>query len=68
MTSGILYNQAALLGFDRIANVAPNVRLEPLGGASGQAFVGCEFPTRESYRHRAQELAMMAGDELVRGA
>ncbi|ONI88798.1 asparagine ligase [Saccharothrix sp. ALI-22-I] len=34
MTSGILYKQAALLGFDRIVNVAPNVRLEPLETAS----------------------------------
>ncbi|MEV6626574.1 asparagine synthetase A [Amycolatopsis sp. NPDC051106] len=29
MTSAILYKQAALLGFDRIFTVAPNVRLEP---------------------------------------
>ncbi|MEU6433241.1 asparagine synthetase A [Streptomyces albidoflavus] len=29
MTSAILYKQAALLGFDRIFCIAPNVRLEP---------------------------------------
>jgi asparaginyl-tRNA synthetase len=30
MTSGILYKQASLLCFDKIFNIAPNVRLEPL--------------------------------------
>lgn len=34
MTSGILYKQAALLAFDKIFNIAPNVRLEPLETAS----------------------------------
>jgi asparaginyl-tRNA synthetase len=34
MTSGILYKQAALLTFDRVFTVAPNVRLEPLETAA----------------------------------
>lgn len=34
MTSAILYKQAALLGFDKIFYIAPNVRLEPLETAS----------------------------------
>ncbi len=34
MTSVILYKQAALLGFDKIFYVAPNVRLEPPDAAS----------------------------------
>ncbi|MFJ4867403.1 asparagine synthetase A [Streptomyces sp. NPDC088757] len=34
MTSGILYKQASLLAFDKIFNIAPNVRLEPLETAT----------------------------------
>ncbi|MET9465105.1 asparagine synthetase A [Streptomyces sp. NPDC006544] len=34
MTSGILYKQASLLAFDKIFNVAPNVRMEPLETAT----------------------------------
>lgn len=34
MTSAILYKQAALLAFDKIFYIAPNVRLEPLTTAS----------------------------------
>ncbi|MFE5792288.1 asparagine synthetase A [Streptomyces sp. NPDC056503] len=34
MTSGILYKQASLLAFDKIFNVAPNVRLEPVETAT----------------------------------
>ncbi|MET7802140.1 asparagine synthetase A [Streptomyces decoyicus] len=34
MTSAILYKQAALLGFDKIFFIAPNIRLEPLETAA----------------------------------
>ena len=34
MTSGILYKQTALLSFDRVFTVAPNIRLEPLETAA----------------------------------
>ncbi|MER7518611.1 asparagine synthetase A [Streptomyces sp. NPDC126499] len=34
MTSGILYKQASLLAFEKIFNIAPNVRLEPLETAT----------------------------------
>ncbi|GAA0448375.1 hypothetical protein Aca07nite_72780 [Actinoplanes capillaceus] len=61
MTSGILYKQASLLAFDKIFNIAPNVRLEPL-------------ETATTHRHLAEfhqidvEIAGASRDDVMRVA
>lgn len=61
MTSGILYKQASLLAFDKIFNIAPNVRLEPL-------------ETATTHRHLAEfhqidvEIAGASRDDAMRVA
>ncbi|MGW6503245.1 asparagine synthetase A [Nonomuraea angiospora] len=76
MTSAILYKQAAMLAFDKIFCIAPNLRLEPLDTAvTGRHLV--EFhqidveaagATREEVMELAQSLVTEAVIDVVREA
>ena len=65
MTSAILYKQAALLGFDKIYLIAPNVRLEPLETCSTNRHLA-EFHQLDVELRGSREDAMRVLEELVR--
>ncbi|MET9350918.1 asparagine synthetase A [Streptomyces termitum] len=68
MTSGILYKQASLLTFDKIFNVAPNVRLEPLETATTHRHLVEFHQIDVEIAGATREDAMAVAEKVVAGA
>ncbi|MFD9035642.1 asparagine synthetase A [Streptomyces sp. NPDC059567] len=68
MTSGILYKQASLLTFDKIFNVAPNVRLEPLETATTHRHLVEFHQIDVEIAGAGREEAMAVAEKVVSGA
>jgi asparaginyl-tRNA synthetase len=68
MTSGILYKQASLLTFDKIFNVAPNVRLEPLETATTHRHLAEFHQIDVEIAGATREEAMAVAERVVAGA
>ncbi|WP_240519374.1 asparagine synthetase A [Amycolatopsis antarctica] len=65
MTSGILYKQAALSGFDRVFCVAPNVRLEPLETTSTQRHLAEFHQLDVEIAHASRDEAMTVAEGVL---
>jgi asparaginyl-tRNA synthetase len=68
MTSGILYKQASLLTFDKIFNVAPNVRLEPLETATTHRHLVEFHQIDVEIAGADRDQAMAVAEKIVSGA
>lgn len=68
MTSGILYKQASLLAFDKIFNIAPNVRLEPLETATTHRHLAEFHQIDVEIAGASRAEAMAVAERLVSGA
>ncbi|MEW2306085.1 asparagine synthetase A [Streptomyces sp. NPDC006655] len=65
MTSAFVYKQAALLAYDKIFYVAPNVRMEPLETCSTQRHLAEFHQLDIEMAHTSREQVMDLAEELI---